>query len=78
MEKVKTVHRGRFTLKGYGLRTGDSRFFAAFLVTEHRGKANTEIKGCSTGDVYDLEVAAVEAGFAAAAAWLEEYRPANA
>ena len=78
MDKVKTVHSGRFTLRGYGLQTGDSKFFAAFAVTEHRGKADTEIKDCSTGDVYDLEVSAVEAGFAAAAAWLEDYRPANA
>ncbi|MBT2299215.1 hypothetical protein J7E70_01935 [Variovorax paradoxus] len=54
MEKVKIVHSGRFTLKGTGQATPDGKFIATFLVTEHQGSDDLELKR-STGETCDTE-----------------------
>ncbi|MDN8617813.1 hypothetical protein [Variovorax ginsengisoli] len=76
MEKIRHVHSGRFTLKGYGQAAPEGKFIATFVVTEHQGNAELEIKS-STGNVYGTDHEAAEAGLEAATVWLEKHRPVN-
>jgi hypothetical protein len=74
MDKVETAHSGRFTLTSSPQPMADGKFQATFVVTEHRGAADAELKRF-TGVMFDTVHEAVEGGIDAAKAWLDEFRP---
>ena len=76
MAKVQQAHSGRFTLRSHGELMGDGKFQPAFVATEHKPDGDEDSNGF-TGQAFDTEEAAEEAGMEAAFAWLEKYRPVN-
>ena len=73
MQKIQVVRKGRFTLRGYGQPMADGQFSAVFTITERVLAEDVDMK-VATGQLFDTEIAAADAGLKAAIEWVGEHR----
>lgn len=71
MEKVESPHGGQFTLRSHPVPMEDGKYQMRFAVIEHEWHGDVPLKHHS-GEIFDTEVEAANAGLAAARDWLRQ------
>lgn len=71
MEKVESPHGGQFTLCSHPVPMEGGRYRMTFAVTEHEWHGDVQLKHY-TGEIFDTELEAADAGLAAARDWLRQ------